>query len=286
MQPVIPTVVSGIFLGSTYAVVAIGFALTFSALRVLNLAHPELFMVAMFVGLVTAGWVSNFWVVLLVATLAACLVGLLVERLVLRPLAGANALMPLIATAGISVALQNTVQWIFGPGEQPFPRLIAFQRWTAGPLAVSSVQLVAFGMTVFLMVAAHLYVRRTRWGLATRAVAESADVAATFGVNVGRVAQLTVGLSSAMAGMAGVAIGTLFGAASPFIGLLYGLKSFVVMLVAGNRHIEGVIAVGLALGVIEALTTAYITSSYRDAVAFVILITVLLVRPRGLWGSY
>lgn len=286
MQPFLPTLVSGIFVGSTYTVVAIGFALTFSALRVINLAHPDLFMIAMFVGLLTAGIVNNFWLVLIVAAVVVGILGLVLERVVLRPLTGADPLMPLIATAGVSLALQNTAQLIFGAGERPFPRLVPAARWTMGSLTVTSGQLAAFGTTVALMVFAYYFVNRTKWGLATRAVAESGQVAATFGVNVARVAQVTVGLSSVMAAMAGVAIGTLFGSASAYVGVLYALKSFVVMLVAGNRRIEGVIIVGIGLGVLEAITTAYISSSYRDAVAFIVLIAVLVVRPRGIWGSY
>jgi branched-chain amino acid transport system permease protein len=147
-------------------------------------------------------------------------------------------------------------------------------------------QLVTLAIAAVLMVALRYYVRNTKWGRATRAVAERPEVAAAFGVDVNFVSRLTVGISAVMAGAAGVAIGLLYTSAWPFMGLLYGLKSFVCMLVAGNRHLEGVMAVGLMVGVLEALVSGYITSTLRDAVAFGVLVVVLVFKPRGLFGSY
>ena len=128
--------------------------------------------------------------------------------------------------------------------------------------------------------------RRTSWGRATRAIAERPDVAAAFGVNVGRICQFTILMASSMAGVAAVSVGTLYGSASAFVGLLYGLKAFVCMLVAGNRYFEGVMVVGLGIGIIESLVTGYLSSSLRDAAAFFVLIGVLYFRPNGLFGSY
>jgi len=137
-----------------------------------------------------------------------------------------------------------------------------------------------------LLALASFYVRGTHIGRATRAIAERPDVAAAFGVDVGRVCRITFLLASTMAGLAAVAVGTLYGSASAFVGLLYGLKAFICMLVAGNRYFEAVIAVAFALGILEALVTGYVSSSLRDAVAFFVLIGVLYLRPDGLFGSY
>ncbi|MBI3967930.1 MAG: branched-chain amino acid ABC transporter permease [Chloroflexi bacterium] len=287
MEILLQHIVNGLLTGSTYAVVAVGFALTFSVLRVINLAHPDVFMLAMFFGLVTVSALTqNFFVVLLMAALGALVVGLAIERLVLRPLRGTHMFMPLIATAGVSIFLQYTTEAIFGPDQLGFPRIVPFATLQLGNITVTSLQLVTFAIAMLVLFIASFYVRRTKWGLAARAVAERPDVAATFGADVNRVAQITVGLSSIMAGAAGVGIAVQYGSAWSFIGLLYGLKSFVCMLVAGNRHIEAVMAIGLLLGVMEAITVAYVSSSLRDAVAFVVLIVVLFFRPDGLFGSY
>ncbi len=287
MELFLQQVVNGLVIGSTYTVVALGFSLIFSVMGVVNMAHPEIFMISMFVGLLIAAHVaSNFVVVVIGVMLVSGLTGMALERVVLRPLRSPNLLVPLIGTIGVAIMIQYTTAGIFGPDPRPFPRLIAQQRVTVGGVDVTTLQLTNFVLSLLIMIGVSYYVRRTRWGRATRAVAERYDVAAAFGVDVNRVAQVTVVLASMMAGVAGVSIALLYGSAWAFVGGLYALKSFVCMLVAGNKHIEGVMAVGLTLGVIEALMTGFVSSSLRDAVAFVILIAVLYFRPLGLFGSY
>src|SRR5215831_7271659 len=274
--------------GSTYAVVALGFGLVFSVMRVVNLAHPEIFMIGAYVafvvitglhvpdaGLDVLAAVALFLGVLLVAMLTTGAAGLVLERLVIRPTRGTYILTPFIATAGVSIALQNSAQRLFGPDPVRVPSVIPPHTFTLGGVRVTSMQLATFLTAVAIMLALRYYVHSTRWGRATRAVAEKPDVAAACGVNVNLVSQLTVGIASIMAGAAGVALG-----------LLYGLKSFICMLVAGNRHIEAIMAVGLLLGVVEAMVTGYISSNLRDAVAFALLLAVLFFRPQGLFGSY
>jgi branched-chain amino acid transport system permease protein len=168
----------------------------------------------------------------------------------------------------------------------PYPRLLPARFYELGPVLLTLRQLFNLGLSLVLLVAASLYVRGTKIGRATRAIAERPDVAAAFGVDVRYVCRVTIWLASAMAGLAAVAVGSLYGSASAFVGLLYGLKAFICMLVAGNRHFEAVIAVALVLGVLEALVTGYVSSSLRDAVAFCVLICVLYLRPNGLFGSY
>jgi branched-chain amino acid transport system permease protein len=164
--------------------------------------------------------------------------------------------------------------------------LIPPHTFTLGGVRVTGMQLATFVTAVVIMLALRYYVQSTRWGRATRAVAEKPDVAAACGVNVNRVSQLTVSIASIMAGAAGVALGLLYTSAAPFMGLLFGLKSFICMLVAGNRHIEAIMVVGLLLGVVEAMVTGYVSSNLRDAVAFALLLAVLFFRPQGLFGSY
>ncbi len=287
MALLLQQLVNGLIIGSTYTVVALGFSLVFSVMGVINMAHPEIFMISAFVGLLIAGHIlPNFFVVLLGVVVVAGLLGLTLERAVLRPLRGPNLLMPLIGTIGVALFLQYLMAGIFGSDPLPFPQLISQGRISAGSVSVTTLQLTNFGISLLIMLGVSYYVRRTKWGRATRAVAERLEVAAAFGVNVNRVAQVTVVLASMMAGVAGVSIALLYNTAWAFIGGLYAIKSFVCMLVSGNKNIEGVMVVGLTLGVIEALVTGYVSSSLRDAVAFVVLITVLYFRPSGLFGSY
>jgi len=279
---------NGLVIGSTYAVVAIGFALAFTVLRVINFAHPDIFMVGMFAGLlagVQTPWLG-FLVTLVAGAVGAGAVGFALERGVIAPLRGRDVLMTLIGTLGVGIILQNGMAVIVGPDPVAYPALIPRRFVDIGPVSLTMRQLANFAVCLLLLTGVSFYVRGTTWGRATRAIAERPEVAAAFGVNVARICQFTILLASMMAGLAAVSVGVLYGSAHAFIGLLYGLKAFICMLVAGNRYFEGVMVVGLAIGVIEALVTGYLSSSLRDAAAFFILIGVLYFRPNGLFGSY
>jgi branched-chain amino acid transport system permease protein len=280
-------VLNGLMIGSTYAIVALGFSLVFSVMRVVNMAHPEFFMAGAFGAYLTIRYVTaNFFGVLAGGMLVAAVVGLVVERLAIRPVRGRYVLIPFIATSGVGLALQHLAERVFGSDPVAIPPVVPIVVYSLGPLSVTRMQLVTFAIATVLMVGLRFYVRNTKWGRATRAVAERPEVAAAFGVDVDFVSRLTIGISALMAGAAGVSIGILYTSAWAFMGLLYGLKSFVCMLVAGNRHIEGVMVIGLLLGVLEALVSGYVTSTLRDAVAFGVLVVVLVVKPNGLFGSY
>lgn len=281
-------VANGLVIGSTYAVVALGFALAFSVLRVIHFAHPDIFMLGMFSGLVAANAYPAGGIVLALVggAVGACAVGYLVERAVISPLRGRDVLTTLIGTLGVAIMLQNGMAAIVGPDPVSYPALLPRSFVDIGPVVLTVRQVANLLLSLLLLALVSFYVRATRAGRATRAIAERPDVAAAFGVNVARVCQMTILLASGMAGIAAVSVATLYGSASAFVGLLYGLKAFTCMLVAGNRNVEGVMAVAIGLGVIEALVTGYISSSLRDAVAFLVLISVLYVRPNGLFGSY
>ena len=299
MEQFFQQLVNGLNVGSTYAVVALGFGLVFGVMRVINLAHPEIFMLGAYFTflLVTAlginvqtlslmAGIGLYIGILFVVMCGTGAAGLVLERLVIRPTRGTYLLIPFIATGGVAIFLQNGAQRIWGADPVLVPPIIPFHALSVGGVTLTSMQLTTFFTGVVIMVVLRYYVRSTRWGRATRAVAERPDVAAACGVNVNQVSQLTVGISAMMAGAAGVSIGLLYTSAAPFMGMLFGLKSFVCMLVAGNRNIEAIMAVGLILGIMEALVTGYLTSTLRDAVAFTMLLAVLFFRPRGLFGSY
>jgi branched-chain amino acid transport system permease protein len=279
---------NGLVIGSTYADVTVGFALAFSVLRVIQFSHPDIFMIGMFSGLVTAEMVpgGGLALALIGGALGSTVVGMVVERTVIAPLRGRDVLTTLIATLGVAIILENGMAAIVGPDPVAFPRLLAGHFYEIGPVLLTLRQMFNLGLSLVLLALASLYVRGTHLGRATRAVAERPDVAAAFGVDVRHVCRMTIWLASAMAGIAAVAVGTLYGSASAFVGLLYGLKAFVCLLVAGNRYFESAIAVALALGILEAMVTGYLSSSLRDAVAFFVLIGVLYLRPNGLFGSY
>lgn len=279
--------INGTVIGSTYAVVALGFSLVFTVLRIVNFAHPEIFMIGMFGGLFAGAYVSNnFFVILVAGAIAAMVVGATVEKLVLRPLRHHDTMMGLIATLGAAFVLSNGMAVLVSSDPIEFPQSIEHAFVVDGLVLLSKKQVVNLVVSALLLAAVSFYVHGTRYGRATRAIAEKPNIAATFGVNVNRVSQISVILASAMAGIAAVSIGTLYSSAYVFIGLFYGVKSFICMLVAGNRYFEGVIVVALLLGILEAMVVGYLSSAYRDVVAFFLLIVVLFLRPQGIFGSY
>ena len=288
MELFLQQIANGLVIGSTYAVVALGFALAFTVLRVINFAHPDIFMVGMFAGLVAGVQFpeGGLLLAIVVGAVVAGAVGFLIERAVIRPLRGRDVLSTLIGTLGVAIMLQNGMAIIAGPDPVAYPLLLPRKMLDIGPVALTFKQVVNFGICVLLLAFVSFYVRGTRIGRATRAIAERPDVAAAFGINVGLICTVTIVIASMMGGVAAVSVGTLYGSAWAFVGLLYGLKAFTCMLVAGNRYFEGVMVVGLAIGVIEALVTGYVSSSLKDAVAFFVLIGVLYFRPNGLFGSY
>lgn len=288
MELFLQQIANGLVIGSTYAVVALGFALAFTVLRVINFAHPDIFMIGMFAGLVAGVQFPQGGILLavIVGAVVAGAVGFLIERAVIRPLRGRDVLSTLIGTLGVAIMLQNGMAIIAGPDPVAYPTLLPRKVIDIGPVVLTLKQVVNFVVCLLLLAFVSFYVRGTRIGRATRAIAERPDVAAAFGINVGLVCTVTIVIASMMGGVAAVSVGTLYGSAWAFVGLLYGLKAFTCMLVAGNRYFEGVMVVGLAIGVIEALVTGYISSSLKDAVAFFVLIGVLYFRPNGLFGSY
>jgi branched-chain amino acid transport system permease protein len=242
----------------------------------------------MFAGLVagTQFPAGGFIGAVLLGAVGAAIVGFVLERTVIQPLRGRDVLSTLIGTLGVAIMLQNGMAIIAGPDPVAYPTLLPRQSIELGPVILTVRQLANFGICVLLLAFVSFYVRKTKLGRATRAIAERPDVAAAFGINVGLVCSVTIVIASLMGGVAAVSVGTLYGSAWAFVGLLYGLKAFTCMLVAGNRYFEGVMVVGLGIGVIEALVTGYVSSSLKDAVAFFVLIGVLYFRPNGLFGSY
>jgi branched-chain amino acid transport system permease protein len=288
MDLLLQQICNGLVIGSTYAVVALGFALAFSVLRVVHFAHPDIFMVGMFSGLVAANYWPGLGLIIAIAAGAAGAgaLGYFAERTIIGPLRGRDILTTLIGTLGLSIVLQNGMALLVGPDPVAYPTLVPARFIDIGPVMLTLRQIVNLGLSALLLVLVSVFVRFTRTGRAARAIAERPDVAAAFGVDVARICQITIVFASTLAGVAAVSVGSLYGSASAFVGLLYGLKAFTCMLVAGNRHIEGVVAVAIGLGIIEALVTGYVSSSMKDAAAFVVLIAVLYVRPNGMFGSY
>jgi branched-chain amino acid transport system permease protein len=279
---------NGVMLGSTYALVAIGYTLVFGVLRLLHLAHGEVFMVGAFAGLQIVLWWSLGPLVALIGGLvASAAVGMLLELVAFRPIRkrGNSHLAPVVSTIGAGLVLQEVMTKTFGAEQTPFPSNLGRVSYDLGFISVTGSQIFILSVAVASMVALHLFVTRTRYGIAMRATSENLQVAAILGINVNTVILVTFGVASALGGVAGVLVGLNFNAISPFMGIEMGIKGMAVMLIGGLGSIYGAMVGGLLLGIIEVLSVAYLESSLRDAFAFGLMILILIVRPRGLFQT-
>jgi branched-chain amino acid transport system permease protein len=280
---------NGLFIGSIYALFAIGFTLVFGILDRLNLAHPAVFAAAAFVGieLVEVGGMS-IWLALPVVFVVGAILGLIIERVGFRPLknrpdAHFAGLISSIALAGMIIAL---LQWRYGANTRRFPADsfpdTTFQVFGA---QVTLVQVLILGISLALVVGLSVMVRRSRLGRAMRAVAENPTAARVLGVNVDRVTATTFAISSALGAVAGALFAMNVQSAQLGMGSAIELKGLAVIIVGGMGSLPGALVGGIALGLAEVFAVQYVGSSWRDVVAFGLLFAVLLLRPQGLFGA-
>jgi len=282
-------VINGLFLGSIYALFALGYTLVFGVLDILNLAHAAVFMLASFVALaLVTGARLPLWAALPLAVVFAGLLGVLLERVAFRPLRGRadSNIAGLISSLAMATVFQAVAAQIWGPNVSRFPIGTVPER----PLAflggvISSLQLFIIGVALALFVALTFLVRRTRFGRQMRAVAESPRAARILGVDVDRVIATSFFISSALGGAAGVLFALAFNSIQPDMGRSVELKGLAVIILGGMGSMVGAVVAGFALGLVEVLVVAHLGGSWRDAISFGALFLILIVRPRGLLGA-
>jgi branched-chain amino acid transport system permease protein len=275
--------INGLTTGSAYALIALGYTMIYGILGLINFAQGELYMCGAFVGvLLLATGQVNFLTAFAAGMAASACLGVVLERVAFRPLRGAHPLVPLISAIGASIFLQSLALLLFGPSNRPFPVQFEFRTIEVAGMPVSTLQgailLSALGFMALLV----LFVRCTKYGKAIQACALDRDTARLMGINVDRMVALTFFIGSALSGAAGILMAIYYNATYPRMGLLPGLKAFSAAILGGVGNIPGAILGGLLLGVAESLGAGYISSGYKDATAFVILIVVLLLRPQGI----
>jgi len=276
---------NGLVTGSTYALIALGYTMVYGVLQLINFAHGEIYMMGAFTGLLLVTVAKlPFPLALLLAMGSTALLGVVIEFLAYRPLRRSSRLSVLISAIGMSIFVQNVALWIWGPSTRSFLPPFPVTAFTIGSLRTNTLELLTLAVALAMMVGLHLLVTRTKLGKAMRAVAQDRETAALMGVNVNRTIAFTFAIGSSLAAAAGVMVGMLFNAVTPTMGVMPGLKGFVAAVLGGIGHIPGAMVGGLVLGMVEVLGVALLSSQWRDAVAFAILILVLLYRPSGLLG--
>ena len=294
MQELLQQLANGIAWGSIYALIALGYTMVYGILRLINFAHGDIYMVGAFAAYYLALWTgaggaaAGPWAALLIllGAMAVCAVlGVLIELFAYRPVRRSSRLTALITAIGVSLLLENLGIRIFGADPKFFPQLIAPRRIVLMEgVVVTNHQITVVIVSILLMVALTLFVQRTKTGKAMRAVSFSRDAASLMGIPVNRIITITFGIGSALAAAAGVLVGLTNPKIEPLMGIMPGIKAFVAAVLGGIGSIPGAVIGGLLMGVSEYLVAGYISSTYRDGIAFVILILVLLLKPAGLLG--
>jgi len=288
-------VINGLSLGSIYALIALGYTMVYGVLRLINFAHSEVYMVGAFTGYYSAramgfGEQSSLLglITVISISMAGCAVlGFLIERLAYRRLRGAPPINSLITAVGVSLLLQFSGQLIFGAEPKFFPQIYQPEvEWSIGELNINALQVIVAMIAIVLMVILQYVIFKTRLGRAMRAVSYSPDTASLMGIPTDRVISATFMLGSALAGAAGVLVGIIYPKIDPLMGVMPGLKAFVAAVVGGIGNVAGAVIGALTLGLAEEFVVAYGRSTYRDALAFTLLILILLFRPNGLLGTH
>jgi branched-chain amino acid transport system permease protein len=286
--------INGLAFGSILALIALGYTMVYGILRFINFAHGDVFMIGAFAGYYITPKVSavlpapSIWstLVVMAASMILCAaLGILIERFAYRPLRQSPKLAVLITSIGISLFLEYGGQNIFGAAPKPFPKLIPEYSIGAGSLRVNSNQIVVLAVTVALLVILRFIVLKTKTGLAMRALSFNPDGAALMGVNINFIISFTFGLGSALAAAAGILFAVLYPAVDPLMGIMPGLKAFCAAVLGGIGNLPGAALGGLIIGTVETFVAAYVSSTYRNAIAFAVLILILLIKPSGLLGK-
>ena len=291
MTTFLQQLVNGLSLGSIYALIALGYTMVYGVLRLINFAHGDVYMVGAYVGYYLSRRLQgkepslpSAILVMLGAMLACAIFGLVIERLAYRPVRRASRLTLLITAIGVSLFIENAAQLVFGPDPKFFPSLAPHAEFMVAGVRLTSEQITVIVVSFLLMILLRFFIQKTRTGKAMRAVSFNLDAAKLMGISTDRIIATTFAVGSALAAAAGVLIGMQIPKIDPLMGIMYGLKAFVAAVLGGIGNVPGAVLGGLLIGTSEVMVVGYLSSTYRDANAFGILILVLILRPQGILG--
>lgn len=279
--------ISGISLGSVYAIIALGYTMVYGIAKMLNFAHGDIIMIGGYVSFVAVGSLGlNPWIAMVIAMAVCTLLGVLIERFAYKPLRQATSLAVLITAIGVSYLLQNAALLIWGANPKVYTPIISGTlNLFGGKLSVSYISLLTVAACIIIMIALTVFTSKSKLGKAMRACSEDKGAALLMGINVNRTISLTFAIGSALAAIAGVLLCSSYPTLMPTTGSMPGIKAFTAAVFGGIGSIPGAFIGGILLGVIEALAKAYISTQLSNSIVFAVLIIVLLVRPVGLLGK-
>ncbi|MBQ5754982.1 MAG: branched-chain amino acid ABC transporter permease [Oscillospiraceae bacterium] len=280
--------ISGISLGSVYAIIALGYTMVYGIAKMLNFAHGDVIMVGGYISFCAMSYLGlPSWLAVIMAMAVCTVLGIVIERLAYKPLRSAPSLAVLITAIGVSYFLQNSALLIWKAAPKVYPTIIEGSlSLFEGNLNVSYISLVTVAACLVIMVALTLFTSKSKMGKAMRACSEDKGAAQLMGINVNQTISVTFAIGSALAAIAGVLLCASYPTLQPTTGSMPGIKAFTAAVFGGIGSIPGAFLGGLLLGIIEALAKAYISTQLANTIVFAVLIVVLLVKPAGLLGKY
>lgn len=280
------TLISGLSLGSIYALIALGYTMVYGIAKMLNFAHGDVIMIGAYSVIISVMSFNLPPVVSVIVSILFCaLLGVTIEFLAYKPLRKASPLSVLITAIGVSYFLQNIAQLIFGTQQKAFPKIIDLPGIRIGSVEIDGITLVTLAVTALIMIALTLFINKTKIGKAMRAVSEDKEAAELMGISTNRTITITFAIGSALAAVASIFYGATYTYIKPTTGSMPGIKAFTAAVFGGIGSIPGAMLGGILLGVIEQYSKAYISTTMSDAIVFGVLIIVLLVKPTGLLGK-
>ena len=286
MSQVVQQLINGVSLGSIYALIALGYTMVYGIIKLINFAHGDIYMVGAYIGFFAVAQAGlGIFPALVISMVVTGLIGCLVERVAYKPLRHAPRISLLITAIGVSFFLEYTSMLFVSPTPRTFPEVFdSSVAFNIGDFIVNGQQVLIFAITFVLTVLLTYIVQKTKIGKAMRAVSFDTETAQLMGIDADRVIGVTFGIGSALAAAGGVLVGVYYNSIDPLMGIMPGLKAFVAAVLGGIGSLPGAVVGGLILGVIEAFVSGFLSSTFRDAAAFAILILVLLFRPSGIFG--
>ena len=285
---ILQNLINGISIGSVYAIIALGYTMVYGIAKMLNFAHGDVIMVGAYMSYTVMGSLGLPVIPsILIAMLICTALGVLIEDIAYKPLRGTSSLAVLITAIGVSYFLQNLAQLIWGPAEIAYKSVVAAAPLELfdGQLRISAEVIVTLVVSVIIMVGLTLFVNKTKTGKAMRAVSEDREAAQLMGINVNRTISVTFAIGSALAAVAGVLLCSKVQSVWPTVGSMPGIRAFTAAVFGGIGSIPGAMLGGMLLGLIETLGGAFISTQFSDAIVFMVLIVVLLLKPAGLLGK-
>lgn len=279
--------VNGLSLGAIYALIALGYTMVYGIIMLINFAHGDIMMVGAYVGFFSISVLgSNIVVAMIFAMISCALLGVVIEKVAYKPLRNSTRIAALITAIGVSLFLEYATLYLLTAQQRVYPAsAFPLHNYEIFGLVISNKDIFIFLSAIILMIILQYIIKRTKTGKAMRAVSLDREAAMLMGISVDRIVSVTFAMGSALAAAAGVMIGLYYNAINPLMGIIPGLKAFVAAVLGGIGLIPGAMVGGFLMGVLETLVSGYGSSMYRDAVAFGILILILLIKPTGLFGK-